>query len=372
MADTQDLQVRSSRPARLLQRAFTTVLLVGMAVAVMMFVRGQDWSVLATEMRSRPPGSFALLVGLALLANAVAVLAALLAWWSMLSAVNADVAPTAEGGGLTAVGAARIFFVGQFAKYMPGKVFGFVLSVKMGRAMGIPAARTATAWLLTLVIGLLTAASAGLVAGPQVLGGSEAWLAAASAVPLAVILLRPQLVNEAATVVARLRRRPPPAITLPGRVIRRNVVIQMLSWLFGGIQLWCLAIALGAPPARSLPLCVGAFALGAAAGVFAVFTPDGLGVREVILLSALGAVLPLPAAGVVAVISRLVVAVSELITAGLGLAVTEVLRRRAGAPAAPVRAARIRDKIRPSSGQLGSPPLHRQLLTTEKTNSEEQ
>ncbi|MFD9502284.1 lysylphosphatidylglycerol synthase domain-containing protein [Streptomyces sp. NPDC060035] len=308
-----------------------------MAVAVVLFVRGQDWSVLATEMRSRPPGSFAILVGLAMLANAVAVLAALLAWWLMLSAANADIAPPTEGSGLTAVGAARIFFVGQFAKYVPGKVFGFVLSVKMGRAMGIPAARTATAWLLTLVIGLLTAASAGLVAGPQVLGGSGGWLAAASAVPLAVLLLRPRLVNDAATVVARLRRRPPPAITLPGRVIRRNVMIQMLSWLFGGVQLWCLAIALGAPPARSLPLCVGAFALGAAAGVFAVFTPDGLGVREVILLSALGTVLPLPAAGVVAVMSRLVVAVSELITGGVGLAVTEVLRRRAGSPARHIR-----------------------------------
>ncbi len=304
-----------------------------MAIAVVLFVRGQDWSVLATTMRDRPPGSFAMWVGLALLANAVAVLAALLAWWSMLSATSADIAPT-EGGGFTAVGASRIFFAGQFAKYVPGKVFGFVLSVKMGQAMGIPPARTATAWLLTLVIGLLTAASAGLLAGPEVLGGSQVWLIAPSAVPLAVLLVRPQLVNEAASLVARLRRRPPPAVTLSARVIRRNVLVQMVSWLFGGIQLWCLAMALGADPARSLPLCVGAFALGAAAGVFAVFTPDGLGVREVILLSALGAVLPLPAAGVVAVISRLVVAVSELITGGVGLAVTEVLRRRAGSRAA--------------------------------------
>lgn len=334
MADTQDLQVGGSRPIGVLQRALTAVLLVGMTIAVVLFVRGQDWSVLATTMRSRPPGSFAMWVGLALLANAVAVLAALLAWWSMLSAASSDIAPTAEGGGLTAVGASRIFFVGQFAKYVPGKVFGFVLSVKMGQAMGIPPARTATAWLLTLVIGLLTAASAGLVAGPQVLGGSQVWLVAASAVPLAVLLVRPQFVNEAATVVARLRRRPPPSVTLPAGVIRRNVLVQTLSWLFGGIQLWCLAIALGAAPARSLPLCVGAFALGAAAGVFAVFTPDGLGVREVILLSALGAVLPLPAASVVAVISRLVVAMSELITGGVGLAVTEVLRRRASPRAA--------------------------------------
>lgn len=374
MADTQEIQEvqevqeAGSRSGGLLRRTLTAVLFLGMAAAVAWFVRGQDWSVLATSMRGRSPESFAMWIGLALLANVAALLASLLAWWSMLSAASADVAPRTDGGGgLTVVGASRIFFVGQFAKYVPGKVFGLVLSVRMGQAMGVPPARTATAWLLTLVIGLLTAAAAGMVAGPQVLGGSQLWLVSASLVPLVALLVRPRLVNDAATWVARLRKRPPPAVTLPGRVIRRNVLVQAVSWLFGGVHLWCLAMALGAPAARSLPLCVGAFALGATAGVFAFFTPDGLGVREVILVSALGTVLPLPAAAAVAVVSRLVVAVSELVTGGVGLAVTEVLRRRAGARAAHASGRPgSGDKVRPSGGRLGSPPPHRRSSTAEK------
>ncbi|MDG4764935.1 lysylphosphatidylglycerol synthase transmembrane domain-containing protein [Solwaraspora sp. WMMD406] len=330
LSDADDLGGRRSDPddrggqrsRGWFHRSVTAVFLVVTLGAIAIMLRGQDWSVLGTTLRSQRPGLLALMVGLALLANAAALLAAMLAWRSMLSGVS---------DGVTAVGAARIFFVGQFAKYVPGKVFGFIVSIRIGKTMGVPATRMASAWLLTLVIGLLTGATVGLAVGPEVLGGSVIWFALA-AVPIVVTLVRPQLISQAAVVVARLRRRPPPEATVPGRVIRRVVVTQLVSWLAGGVQLWFLAIAMGAPPAGSFLLCVGVFSLGAVAGVFAVFTPDGLGVREVILLGALSLVMPIPAAGVVALLSRLVVVVSELVTAGIGLLVVEFLRRRHARP----------------------------------------
>ncbi|HYN97264.1 MAG TPA: lysylphosphatidylglycerol synthase domain-containing protein [Pilimelia sp.] len=299
-------------------RALTVLFLVATAVTVAVMLRGQDWSALGTSLRSRPPESLAVLVGLAVLANAAALLAAMFGWWSLLAGISA---------GVTGTGAARIFFVGQFAKYLPGKVFALVVSVRMGRAMNVSALRMTSAWLLTLVIGLLTGATVGLAAGPRVLGGSVAWLALA-ALPIVAVVVRPDLIGRVAALVARLRRRPPPDTTLPGHVLRRTVLIQLLSWLAGGLHLWFLVIAMGADPAGSFLLCVGVFSLGAVAGMFAVFTPEGLGVREVLLLGALSLVLPLPAAGVVALVSRLVAIVSELVTAGAGLAVTEWVRRR--------------------------------------------
>ncbi|MBB5871445.1 hypothetical protein F4553_004824 [Allocatelliglobosispora scoriae] len=300
------------------RRAVTVFFLVATAAAIAAVLHSQDWSVLATTMRDRPAGFFAVMVGLALLANGAALLASMRAWLSMLSGVTGDVAATDS---------ARIFFAGQFAKYMPGKIFGYVVSVRMGKTLGVSTVRMTSAWMLTLVIGLLTGATVGLLAGPQVLGGSVAWLALA-ALPIVAVLIRPDLISWAAVVVARLLRRPPPTVRLPGSVIRRNVVMQLMSWLLGGVQLWFLAIAMGAPPAGSLLLCVGAFGLGTVAGVFAVFAPEGLGVREFVLLTALSVTLSLPAAGVVALVSRLVVILSELATAGVGLLVIEVLRRR--------------------------------------------
>jgi hypothetical protein len=310
------------------RRLLTGVFLLVTAAAVAVMLRGQDWSVLAATVRGRQPGFLAAMVGLALLANGVALLAAMRAWRWMLSGVSDTV---------TGISAARIFFAGQFAKYLPGKVFGLLVTIRMGKAAGVPAARMASAWLLTLVVGLLTGATVGLAAGPEVLGGSTGWLTLA-ALPIIAVLVRPEIIGWSAGLAARVRRRPVAAVGVPAKVIRRTVVTQLLSWLAGGAHLWFLAVAMGAAPARALPLCVGAFSVGAVAGMFAVFTPDGLGVREVILMSALGAVLPLPVAGVVALVSRLVVVLSELATAGVGLLATELLRRRSGQETAKARA----------------------------------
>ncbi|WP_051367447.1 lysylphosphatidylglycerol synthase domain-containing protein [Hamadaea tsunoensis] len=307
------------------RRALTLLLALATAGAIVFVLRDQDWSVLRQTFEHRRPGVFALGAVLAILANVGALVTAMLAWQATLAGV---------GSPIPAAAAARIFFVGQFAKYMPGKVFSALVSVRMGRTIGVPAVRMMSAWLLTLVIGVLTGATVGLLAAPEILGGSAAWVAVA-ALPVLVVLVRPGLVNTAVVLAARVRRKEPPDDGVPDRIIRRVLVTQLASWLFGGLQLWFVAVALGAPMLRSLALCVGAFGLSTVAGMFAVFAPEGLGVREVVLMAALGAVLPLPVAGVVALASRLAVIVSELATAAGGLAAAEVLRRRTAAAARP-------------------------------------
>jgi glycosyltransferase 2 family protein len=287
------------------------------AVAVTMALRGQDWSAVGSAMRGHPPGFFALIVAGAFLANSAALVLSMATWRAMVIGVGEPVSVAA---------AARIYFVGVFAKFVPGKVLGFVTSIQMGRAIGISAGRIISAWLLALAILLQTGLTVGLLAGPDVLGGSAVWVVLA-ALPIGLVMARPNLVNWAATLAARLLRRPPPP-RVSGRQIRQAIATQFVSWVFAGLHLWLLAIAVGAPPGPSLLLCVGAFGLASVLGLLAVFTPEGLGVREVVLMIALGAILPLPAASAVVLVSRLVFTVSEVTTAGVGLLVTGVLRRR--------------------------------------------
>jgi hypothetical protein len=300
----------------LLYRCLTGLFLLAMVAAIAISLRGQDWSVLATTIRQRRPGFFVLMAGLAFVANSAGLLASMVSWRAILAGVGEDVA---------AIDAARIFWVGQFAKYVPGS--GFVVSIQMGRTIGVRPGRMISAWLLTLLISLLTGATVGLAAGPEVFGGSAAWLALA-VLPIVAVLIRPELIGEAAVVATRWLRRPPLTANVSGPGVRRAVLAQLVAWLLGGVQLWFLALAMGAAPAGSFLLCVGAFSLGAVAGVIAVFAPDGIGVREVILLAALSLTLPLPVAGVVVLVSRLVVTLSELVSAGAGLLVIEALRRR--------------------------------------------
>lgn len=313
-----------ARRRRLLYRAVSGLLLAATAGFIIVALRGQDWSTLGRVLRGQRPGFFAAFAVLAFGANAAGLVATMVSWRATLAGVGENVPAPA---------AARIFYFGQFVKYVPGKVLGLMLSVQMGRGIGVPAARMGAAWLLALVISLLTGATVGTLAGPAVLGAGAAWLLPA-ALPVVAVLVRPALVGTAAALVARLRRQPAVPTALSGSAIRRAVLAQLVAWLVGGVHLWLLAVAMGASPVRSLPLCVGAFGLGAVAGVLAVFAPDGIGVREVVVTAALSVTLPLPVATVVVLVSRVVVALSELTTSAAGLLVTQALRWRAATPEA--------------------------------------
>ncbi|WP_216592615.1 lysylphosphatidylglycerol synthase domain-containing protein [Verrucosispora sioxanthis] len=259
------------------RRVLMSLLLTVTVVFIVLALRGQDWSTVAGTLRGQRPGFVLTMTTLAVLANAAGLVATMVSWRAMLAGVGERV---------PAVDAARIFYFGQLVKYVPGKVMGFLVSVEMGRAIGVPAGRMSAAWLLALVVSLLTGATVGLAAGPEVFGASSGWLLLAL-LPVAAALIRP------------------------------------------------LAVAMGAPPLRALPLCLGAFGLGAVAGVIAVFAPDGIGVREVVVTAALSVILPIPVAGVVALVSRVVVTLSELATAGVGLLVAAAIIRRRPAAAVP-------------------------------------
>jgi glycosyltransferase 2 family protein len=316
------------------RRSLVVLFLAAVVAAVAVALRGQDWSALGAAVRQRPLASFVPFVVAAFIANAASVLLTMVSWREMLSGLGDRVGAPA---------AARIFFVGQFAKFVPGKLLGLVVVIRMGRAIGVPAARMAYAWLLSVVVILLSGATVGLLAGPYLAGASVVWLAVAAA-PIAGVLVRPDLVGRVAALAARLSRRPRPVATVSGRSVRLAVLVQTLAWLLGGVHLWALALAMGAAPARSLLLCLGSFGLGTVAGMLAVFAPEGVGVREVVLLAALGVTVPLAVAGVVVLVSRLVVTLSELTTAGTVLLLVELRRRR---PAKPHRLAGAARKSRP-------------------------
>jgi uncharacterized membrane protein YbhN (UPF0104 family) len=179
------------------------------------------------------------------------------------------------------------------------------------------------------------------------LGARAAWLVGA-AVLILIILVRPQLVNRGSALLLRVLRRPTTAQSASVRGVRLAVAWQSLSWVVTGLHLWPLAIAMGAPPARSLALCVGAFTLAGSIGIAAVFIPDGIGVREAVLTAALTVVLPAPAAAVVALASRLVSTVSEVVLGATALAVAEfVIRRQSTDPK------EVAEHVRPPAAGLG-------------------
>jgi uncharacterized membrane protein YbhN (UPF0104 family) len=280
------------------------VLLVGLAAWAVLSERAQVQAALGRL----EPGW----VLLALLATLVNVSLAGMVWRSVL----ADL-----GSALPLPVAARIFFVGQLGKYLPGSVWPVVMQTELGRDHHVPRKRTGTA---TLVAMLLSVASALLVVlmalplAPKALPPGFGW-AVLLVVPL-IVVLHPSvldwLVDRGMRVLGRggLDQR----TTVTGTLLATLWAIG--SWTGAGLQVWFLAIPLGAPAdLRTAVLLIGGYALAWAVGFVVVVAPAGAGAREVALAAVLAPVVDRGSVVVVVLLSRVLFTVADLGAAGAGL-----------------------------------------------------
>lgn len=296
------------------RRALAALFAVAVVAGVCFALRGQDWSALSALLHG---GSVAALLA-AVLVTSAGLLCGTRSWMLTLSAVALPV-PVRTG--------TRMFFVGFLGKFVPGRVWGLIAQIKMGEQAGATKAQMAGTYLVNLAIVMLTGGMVGMLVAPTLLAEGTWWLL----LPLTLLLVlvaRPDLIHRSAVAAARLaRRKPPPS---PGRPhdLRRSILYQTLSWVLSGLHVWVIAVLLGAEPLPALPAAVGGFALATVAGTLVVFAPDGVGVRELLLVPALSSVLPLPAAVATALGSRVLTLVAELATSGAALGAVALHGRR--------------------------------------------
>lgn len=219
--------------------------------------------------------------------------------------------------------AARVFFVGQIGKYVPGSLWPVVMQAELARDHGVPRRRTASATLVMLLLGAATALMVALVSAPfvpQVGHGRYTWLLLL-VVPL-VVALHPRLLGPVLDrLLGVLGGEPlehPPSAT--GTAIATGWALA--SWLGAGLQVWLLGGALGAPLTwRTLALAVAGYAFAWAAGLLVVVAPAGVGAREVVLIAVFGPVLGDAGAVLVLVLaSRVLFTLADLTAAGLAWA----------------------------------------------------
>jgi glycosyltransferase 2 family protein len=262
-----------------------------------------------------------------------ALLSLLVAWffnmmvWRVLLSASGSRPPLA--------GASRVFFVGQLGKYVPGSVWPVLAQMELGRAYKVPRQRSATVAVLTMVVSLAVALLVTLATLPFIGGGATTGYSWAFLfVPVLLVCLHPRLLNPGITRLLRLARRPAPERPLSGAAIAAAMGMGLAAWILSGVHIWLLAVRLGAPSGHTLPLSIGMFAFAWSVGFLIVFAPAGAGVREVILVATLTPVLHSAGlATVVALVSRLLTVLADLIAAGLAAWLGRL--RTPLAPAAP-------------------------------------
>jgi uncharacterized membrane protein YbhN (UPF0104 family) len=220
--------------------------------------------------------------------------------------------------GTPRVAGARIWFLSNLARYVPGNVWSYVGAVELARREGVARRTTLAVMALTQVLSVGVALAVGLpvllaerarLGRPALLGA----LVVAAGAALAA-LFRRQLLGLA-------RRRMPgfdPAGLAPSAgTVAWLVVGYGAYWAVTGLAFAALVASLYPLAPSDVPLVMAAFAAAYAAGFLALLTPAGLGVREGVLVVALAPVLPAGPALVVALVSRLWMMLVELAGAGV-------------------------------------------------------
>jgi len=142
-----------------------------------------------------------------------------------------------------------------------------------------------------------------------------------------VACLYPPVIKFGLDLVLKTVRRPPLEKSVSVAGMARALAWTTLGWLFYGAHAWLLISEFaGHGGGRGggwdiLVLSLGAYALAWSVGFLIIFFPGGIGPREVALIAVLAPVMPSASALVVALASRVVMTVGDLVWAGVGLAI---------------------------------------------------
>jgi uncharacterized membrane protein YbhN (UPF0104 family) len=315
--------------ARLLSAARVAVAVVVLAAVVWAVAR--NWADVSVHLSRISWGVFVL----SSLAAAVGTWLTMVGWRVILADLGSPLHLAPSSG---------VYFVGQLGKYLPGSLWSVLVQADIASHLRVPRRRTAVSGLLTLALSLLTGLLVGLPAASFLLqresGGSSWWLIAA--VPLVVVLGVPRILNALVALGLRTLRREPLEHELSARAVLTAVGLFVIVWLAFGVHTLLLARAVAgdSPHPDLVTAAVTGYALSVALGMLTIVLPAGLGAREGLLTLILSAAIPTPAAAAVAIVSRFIVTIIDVLAALAGwlYARSHHLVGGAGAPDEEVRA----------------------------------
>lgn len=290
----------------------------------------EQWGAMQRHAASLDPSwGLVALSGLLVLAAYALLIAT---WRAMLGAWDASI-PFGE--------AARIWFVSNLGKYIPGKVWQIAAMGAMAQRQGVTAVAAAGSAVVVNLANIVSGFAIVLVTGAGVLRVSHPSGPRIAAVLVVLVLsgllALPVLLPPLARLGARLLRREIAVPRIPARAIWLATLGTALAWATYGVAFQLLAVALDlAPSAASTgatPGYIAVYTISYLIGYLSLVTPGGIVVRETMLVEGLIALglAGAPAGWLLAVASRLWLTVLEIAPGMLFLA-RDALRRPSSLP----------------------------------------
>lgn len=225
--------------------------------------------------------------------------------------------------------AARIWFISNLGRYLPGKVWQIGAMGVMAQERGVSVVAATGSALVINLVNLLSGFGLVMVTGAEFFEARGAAIALAVALLLGIVLA-PRIVPWVARVVARVLGRTLAVPQLPDRAVWMAAVGCLVAWVLYGIAFRIFVAGVMGEAPGSTASYVAVFTGSYLAGYIALFAPGGIGVREGSLIVALGR-LGLAhggAAGIISLTSRLWLTTLEVVPGLVFLAVDALRARR--------------------------------------------
>src|SRR5438874_6868928 len=219
----------------------------------------------------------------------------------------------------------RIYLASEFVRYIPGNVWHVLTRIlwvgKYSVSRPIAFASMAIELITKLAAGILVFSVSLLFwhdfgkLGSLLRGSLLDILGIASIIAL-FIGLHPRILNGVLNWTLLRMKREPIQLTLHYSDILFITLAWCASWIIAGTAFYVLLLALWpAAPIVALPVCIGIYAIAWDIGFVSFITPSGLGIREAAIVALFALALPLPTglASVIALLSRLVSTLAEVV-----------------------------------------------------------
>ena len=227
------------------------------------------------------------------------------------------IAAWGEGGTLGRLPAARIWFIANLGRYVPGKVWQIAAMGIMAQRQGVSAVTATGASLVANLANIASGFIVVLVAGAGAFRtdrGTQAGILLAAALGAGLLLLPPAM-KWARPVVARLTGNRVRLPELPARAVWLAALGTTAAWVLYGIAFRVFAAAMIPTSAGAVSSYIASYTASYLIGYLALFAPGGLVVREGMLVASLTGLglLSAPEAWLMAIASRLWLTVLEVV-----------------------------------------------------------
>ena len=242
-----------------------------------------------------------------------------LGWKLILQALDAPI---------TLIRAIAITAVAQIGKYAPGKVWFTLGRMSMAKQDGIPESKTMVSVLIEIGFALLAAVALlgfAVLLIPRSVVPRSVYLLFLLA-PVTLVCIYPPVLNRILRFFLLRLKRPVFELRMSYWQILRTVGVYFIDWTLQGTACFILISSFYPLPLARLPVLIGGYAMSWMLGFLVLIAPAGLGVREGVYTVILQTVVPAPIAIISALVTRVWMAISELVMAGLCLPL--VTRRR--------------------------------------------